>query len=636
MARKRYLKKTSLKEAQHKFLTKFADYELSTEIIKTSKTKGRVNSKAIYAKRSSPDFYASAMDGIAVRSESTNYASERDPVLLKKDDDFIYVDTGDLIPDDFNAVIKIEDVVEVDQKTVEIIKSIPIWNNIRSIGESVIKKQMLVPTNTEIGVFEIGAMLEAGVVEVEVYKRPQISVIPTGSELVKPEDDLKKGDLIDFNSTMIDLLLKESEAIVKKLEIVKDDYQIIKEKIIRENKENDLTIILAGSSAGKEDYTLKILSKLGKIILHGVDIMPGKPLILAEVNNKPVVGLPGYPLSALLDFHLFIEPLIKKWYGQDSYLPEKINAKVLKKVPSTPGLKEFIRVNIANIEERLVAIPQKRGSASMNTLINADGLLPIGESKEGIRPNSISKIYLLKNKKALENQIMMIGSHDLSIDILRDLIRKRRSEFDFKIQSVGSMSGLISLKRGECHLAGSHLLDPVSGEYNVSYLDKFFSGQKLAIINFVYRDQGFIVKKGNPKSIKSIGDLVKKDLKYINRQAGSGTRVLFDYLLDKNNIDCAKVNGYDKEEVNHISAAIQVTRGRADTAMGIKSAAVAVGADFVPIKKEKYDIILKEELLDDLRIKEIIKIIKSNEFKKEVNTLGGYDTSKSGSVIVHS
>jgi len=632
MKRKAYLKKTSLSKAQSLLLEKFGDYGLQTEVIKTANAQGRITAKAVHAKRSAPDYYASAMDGIAVKASSTNYASEREPVLLTHGSDFVYVDTGDLVSEAFNAVIKIEDVEKIDEKRVEVIKSVPVWHNIRSIGESVVKQQMIVPSHQEINVYEVGAMLEAGVTEIEVYQKPKISIIPTGSELVKPEESKAKGQLVDFNTTMLKLKAQNWGCHVNDFNIVKDDYEKIKSTVLTAVSNSDITIINAGSSAGKEDYTLNILKELGEVYVHGVDIMPGKPLIIAEVEGKPVIGIPGYPLSALLDFQLFVKPLVKRMLGIPYKTPAKLKTKVKKKIPSTAGLKEFIRVNLVQIEDQLIALPQKRGSASMQSLINADGILPIPESKEGILSGEEADVYLLKSKEMIEKNLMMVGSHDLSIDVLRDLLKKNKYDFELNIQSVGSLSGLVSLKRGECHLAGAHLLDPATGEYNTGHIKDLLKGEDIVIINLVHREQGLMVKKDNPKNIKGISDLKREDVKYINRQRGSGTRVLLDYLLEKEDINKDEIKGYEQEELTHMGAAVQVSEGNADTALGIRAAAEAVGLDFVPVKKEKYDIILREKELDDKRIKTIIDIIKSNDFKVKVNQLGGYETKESGSI----
>lgn len=632
MERNIYLKKASLKKAQKLLLDRFEDYGLKTENIKTKNSQNRVTAEAIYAQRSAPDFYASAMDGVAVKAGKTDYASEREPVILKKGRDFVYVDTGDSIPNRFNAVIKIEETEKISEEKIEIIKSVPVWHNIRSIGESVIQKQLIIPVNTEIGVYDIGALLEAGVTELKVYKKPRVGIIPTGSELVNPECDIKKGQLVDFNSTMLELLAKNWGGRVINYGIVKDNYEKIKENILKANKNNDLTIIIAGSSAGREDFTLSILQKLGEVLVHGIEIMPGKPLIIAEANGKPVLGIPGYPLSALLDFNLFVKLLIKSMYGLEYELPTKLKAKVKKKIPSTAGLKEFVRVNLTEVEEELVAVPQKRGSASMHSLINADGVIPIKESKEGIFSGDFTEVYILKARNKIKNNLMMVGSHDLSIDKLINQVKKNKENFELNIQAVGSLSGLVSLKRGECHLAGAHLLKPETGEYNISYINDLFKNEKMALINLVQREQGLIVKKNNPKNIKSIKDLINGNVKFINRQRGSGTRVLLDYLLKNNNIDKTSIKGYEREELTHMGAAVQVAEGTADAALGIRAAASAVDLGFVPIKNEKYDIILKEKTLKDTRIERLIKIIKSKSFKKAVNDLKGYDLKDSGEI----
>ena len=399
-------------------------------------------------------------------------------------------------------------------------------------------------------------------------------------------------------------------------------------------KNNDITIVLAGSSAGKEDYTLRILEELGRVIIHGVNIMPGKPVILAEVNNKPVIGLPGYPLSALLNNNIFVRKLIYSLQGLKSPELPEIEAKVKRKVPSNIGLEEFLRVNLTEINDEIIAVPKKRGSAAMESIVKADGIIRISENKEGLSKNDKAPVILLEGKEKIKNNLSLIGSHDLSLDLIQDEIQKNMKDFYLNIQSVGSMAGLMALKRGECQLAGAHLLDPETGNYNLTHLKRIFKDKKMALITLVERQQGFYVKKGNPKNINSISDLLAKDISFINRQRGAGTRVLFDYLLNKNEIEPSEINGYEQEEFTHIAAAIAVGRGSADAALGIEAAAKATEVDFIPVTEERYDLILFEEDLQDKRIEYLISLLRNKETQKKIEKLGGYKTEKTGNISI--
>lgn len=632
---KKYLDKLSLETAVEKIRTNFKDRDLKTEILETTEAAGRVTGAGVYAARSAPDYYAAAMDGIAVKSAQTAGASEKNPVKLKIGFEAAAVDTGDPIPAEFNAVIKIEEVNKIDEKTYLIEKAAAPWADIRSIGESVVKGNLLLPAGTMIKDYDLAALLEAGITEVEVYQQPKVTIIPTGNELVPAAEKPLKGQLVEFNSQMLRASLKNWGAEVKITEIIPDQKELIQEQVEAVLETSDLVIILSGSSAGREDYTIQILEELAKVIFHGVNIMPGKPLIAAEAAGKPVFGLPGYPLSAWLDNQLFIRNLIYQLQGQKAAEFEHVEAEVKRKVPSDIGLEEFVRVNLkVDQDNNYTAIPLKRASSAMESIIKADGILRIAENKEGLDAGDTGPVMLLKAKNQLEDNLLLIGSHDLSLDLIRNQIKKEKLNFELKLQSVGSMAGLTALRRGESDLAGAHLLDPESGEYNISYLKKYFKGEKIALINLVYREQGLYLKKGNPKNIKGIKDLLKEDISYINRQRGAGTRVLFDYLLEKNKIDPAEIAGYEKEEYTHIAAAAAVGRGSADAALGIRAAAEVMDVDFIALAEEKYDLILKAENLDDPKIKELIKLIKSKKIKAQIEALGGYQTKDTGKIQI--
>jgi len=633
MERKIYLESINLEEAQEKYLGLFRDYLLPGEEVSVHEARGRVTAEPVYARRSAPHYYAAAMDGIAVRVEDIVGVSERNPVRLKEGSQASRVDTGDPIPEGFNAVIKIEEVNEVDGNFFVIEKGVPPWHNIRSIGESVIKGQLILPVNHQLTPYDIGALLEAGITKITVRKRPVVSIIPTGTELVSPTEEPERGQLIEFNSSMLKACTEEWGGTACILDKIPDDYRVIKDKVKEVQLESDLTLIIAGSSAGEEDYTVRILEELGEVIVHGVNIMPGKPVILARINQKPVIGIPGYPLAALINYFLFGRSLIYSFSGLATPEVPVQEALVKRKISSKIGQKEFIRVNLAKVDDELIAIPRKRGSATMESILRADGILPIPEQQEGLSPGSRSSVYLLKPVDEIKRNILMVGSHDMTLDILANYLRDKRSGFDLVIQSAGSMAGLMALKREECHLAGAHLFDEESGEYNIPFIRRLLSGQEIALINLVYRQQGLMVKMGNPKKLKNISDLTGDDIFFINRQRGAGTRVLFDYWLKMKGISPDRIKGYEREEFTHIGAAVAVATGSADAALGIMAAALALDLDFIPMVEERYDLVLPLRLLSDWRIEYLIELIKSKAFKKEAETLGGYRTDKSGEVI---
>lgn len=632
---KKYLDKISLADALNKLKNNFKKLRTKSEKIRASEAEGRVTVSGIKARRSAPDYYASAMDGIAVKAQTTAGASERNPIQLEIGRDAVPVDTGDPIPEQFNAVIIIEEVNQIDKNTYSIEKGVPAWNHIRSIGESAVRGNLLVTAAHQLNDYDLGALLEAGMTEVEVYKKPFVTIIPTGDELIDAEQTPKKGELVEFNSQMVRAALKKWGAEVKITKIIPDQKDLIEKAFTEAVKESEIVIILSGSSAGRGDYTIDILENKGEILFHGVNIMPGKPLIAAEVEEKVVFGLPGYPLSAWLDNQLFIRELIYQMQGIQAPAFNQIEAEVKRKVPSDIGLEEFLRVNLtANADNQYTAVPLKRGSSAMESIVKADGIMRITENKEGLHPGDRAPVILLNDRDKIKTHLLLIGSHDLSLDLIRNQVRKRNCDFDLKLQTVGSMAGLTALRRGESHLAGAHLLDPETGEYNISYLKRFFKGQKLVLLNLVHREQGLYLKKGNPKNIEDINDLIKDGINYINRQRGAGTRVLFDYLLAQNDIDPAQIAGYKKEEFTHIAAAAAVGRGSADASLGIRAAAEVMEVYFLPLAEEKYDLIFREEILDDPRIQNLIELINDQEIKNEIEKLGGYQCLDTGEIKI--
>ena len=632
---KKYLDKISLTDALNKLENRFKDLRTKSEVIKTAEAEGRVSVNGIKARRSAPDYYASAMDGIAVKAQETAGASERNPVQLKIGRDALPVDTGDPIPEDFNAVIKIEEVNQIDQNNYSIEKGVPPWNHIRSIGESAVKGNLLITAEHLLKDYDLGALLEAGVTELEVYQKPLVTIIPTGDELVDADTDPQKGELVEFNSQMVKSALKKWGAEVKVTEIIPDQKDLIEKSISEAVEKSDMLIVLSGSSAGRGDYTIDIIQNKGEILFHGVNIMPGKPLIAAEVESKPIFGLPGYPLSAWLDNQLFIRELIYQLQGIQAPALNQIEAEVKRKVPSDIGLEEFLQVNlISDSQSEFKAVPLKRGSSAMESIVKADGIMRIAENKEGLHPGDRAPVILLNDKAKIKKNLLLIGSHDLSLDLIRNEVRKRNYNYDLKLQTVGSMAGLTALRRRESQLAGAHLLNPETGEYNISYLKRFFKGQKLVLLNLVHREQGLYLKKENPKNIQGIKDLIKADINYVNRQRGAGTRILFDYLLAKNEIEPVQIAGYDQEEFTHIAAAAAVGRGSADAALGIRAAAEVMEVDFLPLAEEKYDLVFREEILNDPRVQNLIELINKEEIKSEIEKLGGYQCRNTGQIKI--
>lgn len=646
MSRKIYLESVPLYEALSDWFRK-VDSEgvlqpLSDEKIDIINSLGRVTAEAVTAKISSPFYHSSAMDGYAVRFAETFGASERSRIRLKIGEQAVYVDTGDPMPDGFNAVIMIEDVnvirvaesVSQDDQYLEIISPATPWQHVRVIGEDIVATELILPENQVIRPVDIGAMLAGGHVGVLVRKKPKIVIIPTGTEIVEPGSDLKKGDIIEYNSRVLGGLVSEWGGDPIRFRIIPDDLDELKKAILDAHGMGDMIIVNAGSSAGSEDFTAKAIGDLGDVLLHGVNIKPGKPVILGWVRGKPVLGIPGYPVSAFITFTLFVKPVIRKWQGLDFEEPEMLKAKLSRQVASALGQEEFLRVKLGKVGDHCIATPVTRGAGVMMSLVRADGFLRVPAMSQGIGAGTEVEVELLRSKRDIENTIVCIGSHDNTIDLLANILKKRFPRYSLSSAHVGSMGGLMALKRGEAHIAGTHLLDEETGEYNISSVNRFLAEKRVQLINLVYREQGLLVPKGNPRNIAGFEDLAKGDVSFVNRQAGAGTRLLTDKCLRELGINPADVKGYDREEYTHMGVASAVLTGVADTGLAILASARALGLDFIPVAKERYDLAIPDEFMNIEMMGNFLKIIREdNEFRETVAALGGYDISDMGKVM---
>jgi putative molybdopterin biosynthesis protein len=652
MSREIYLEGTPLHEALTKWLSRFDSEEsgrpLPGEIIHVKDSLGRITAEAIIAKISSPFYHSSAMDGYAVRFVDTFGASETSPKSLKIQEQAVYVDTGDPMPDGFNAVIMIEDVNIVGAKSkgqsaksekdesgyIEIISPATPWQNVRVIGEDIVATELILPENHRIRPVDTGAMLAAGYTEVSVRRKPKVVVIPTGTEIIEPGTELKKGDIIEFNSRILGGLVSEWGGNAVRFRIVPDRFDEIKKAILDALGMGDMVVVNAGASAGSEDFTARAVRELGDVLLHGVNIKPGKPVILGWVRGKPVLGIPGYPVSAFITFQLFAKPLIYKWQGLEVEKPEMIRAKISRQVASALGQEEFLRVKIGKVGNNLIATPISRGAGVLMSLVRADGFVRIPAMSEGIGSGTEVDVELIRSRSDIENTVVCIGSHDNALDLLANILKKRYPRLSLSSAHVGSMGGLMALKRGEAHFAGTHLLSEETGEYNVPFIKRLLSDKKIVLINLVYREQGLLVLKGNPKNIKGFKDLTRDDVIFVNRQAGAGTRLLTDKCLKELSINPKDVKGYEREEYTHMGVASAVITGIADTGLAILASAKALGLDFIPVAKERYDLAIPREFLETDMLQNLLTIIRvDKEFRETVKGLGGYDVSDMGKVM---
>jgi putative molybdopterin biosynthesis protein len=636
MKRKIYLKMKSLEEAVNLFLSRFAGRLTGEEETESRDADGRVTSRPVTARFSAPSFHAAAMDGYAVRAEETYGAADDHPVALELDNgQAVAVNTGHPLPGEKNAVIMVENVLPDEaNKRVTIRAPIYPWQNVRKLGEDIVATELLFPTHHELKPADIGALLIAGCGRVWVRRKPVVRLIPTGTELVSLDHMTgppAPGQAVESNSSVLASLARRAGALAEISPIIRDERETIREHLLAAVRSDaDIVVINAGSSAGSADYTVSIIEELGTVLVHGVTIMPGKPTILGEVEGKPVVGNPGYPVSALISFEQFVIPLLLKMQGKSRPEPRLITATLAKNIPSRAGIEEFRRMIAARLGERHVCVPLKKGAGAISTVTRANTMLRIPASSEGAVQGSTVELELLRPAAEITRTILCTGSHDLTLDLLHDLLKQGSPAYPLASTHVGSLGGIMAVRENMTHVAGSHLLDPETGEYNLSYIRRYLPGREVALITLAHRQQGFIVPPGNPRTIRDVHDLIREDVVFINRQAGSGTRVLLDYELDKAGLSGDRVNGYDNEEYTHMSVAVAVLSGKADAGLGILAAARALELDFVPVTEERYDLVIPAEFLGSPGIGRLLEVVCSDPFRKRVEEMGGYSTRETG------
>ena len=636
-----YLDMMGIEEAKTILFERFAGSHTASCTLNVVDAKGRVLAQPAVAKISAPNFHAAAMDGIAVDASVTFGASPDSPKTIIPEKNAFWVNTGHVMPEGTNAVIMIEHLNIIDDKHVEIEAPVFPWQHVRKMGEDIVATKLLFPRGHQINAYAMGALISGGIFEVSVFKQPRVLVIPTGSELVKWQettpDQLKPGDVVESNSTVLKALAEDYGAVCDCHSMLQDDVETIQQAVRQAaGGDYDMVCIIGGSSAGSKDFAKPVISSLGEIYVHGVTMMPGKPVMFGKVSDIPVFGIPGYPVSSIVAFEQFAGPLLLKMQGLPPKEEDTVVVQPARKIASKLGLEEFLRVKVGSVDDCLIASTLPRGSGSITTLTEADAIVRIPVDVEGIAEGENITAHLLRPLSAIENTIVITGSHDNTLDVLADEIRLIDGRVGISSSHVGSMGGLMAIKKGACHMAGAHLLDPEDGSYNISYIKKYLPHENVRVINLVMRDQGFIVPKGNPAGIKSVEDVRDKGLMFINRQAGSGTRILFDYKLKSSGITPDQIKGYDTDEYTHLSVAVAVLSGRADTGLGIHAAARALDLDFIPLVTEEYDLVIPERFYETSKVQVLLDTITRASFKKRVMALGGYSTENTGKLIYRS
>ncbi|MDO9129642.1 MAG: molybdopterin biosynthesis protein [Anaerolineales bacterium] len=668
-----YLHDIPLPEAKARLETALKDANLwrvlGTEAIPLDENAiGRVLAEPVWAKISSPHYHASAMDGFAVRAEETSGAQPSTPVTLLCSSaplpaaslpSAVYIDTGDPLPEGFNAVIPIENVEPLDEEgkisstlrdpcAIRIRAAVTPWSHVRALGEDIVATQLVLAAGQVLRPVDLGAIAAAGHDAVKVARKPRVAILPTGTELVPIGSQLKAGDILEYNSLVLAAQVNAWGGEALRFPITPDNFEAIVDRVQAAARDFDLILLNAGSSAGAQDFSAKVVEKLGTLLVHGVAVRPGHPVILGVISDQlsvispssvvrrpssvvPIIGVPGYPVSAALTAEIFVEPMLAKWLGRrPNELPVE-SATLTRKVTSPGGDDDYIRVAVGKVGERILAAPLARGAGIITSLVRADGLVVLPRGVQGAEAGEQVEVQLYRSRADLERTIFCIGSHDMSLDLLAQFL----AEYGRRLASanVGSLGGLIALQRGESHLAGSHLLDPQTGDYNLSYIRQYLPGVSVRLYGFVEREQGLIMRKGNPKCIKGLGDLTRREVHYANRQRGAGTRVLLDYHLNLLGISKGSIQGYNQEEYTHLGVAAAVASGRADCGLGIPAAAQSLDLDFVPLFQETYQLVVPRRFAESALLAPLFDVIESEIFQRAVAAMPGYNVSEMGKLV---
>jgi putative molybdopterin biosynthesis protein len=620
---------------------------------------GRILAEPVWARISSPPFHIAAMDGFGLRSAAIAGATTTLPVDLEAETEAVYLDTGQGIPDWVDTIVPIEDVEPLDEtgkpapnprrpRFVRIRQALPPWTNIRPMGEDIVETELVRAAGAVLRPVDLGAIAAAGHTRVNVSRRPRVAILPTGNELIPLGESPKPGNSFEFNSLVLASQVLQWGGQPKRFPITRDNLEQISAQVKKAASESDLVLLNAGSSAGSKDFSARVIESLGRLLVHGIAVRPGHPVILGLVHNEPtqdtsdqegqttkewvpIIGVPGFPVSAALTGEIFVEPLLARWLGRKPLEQPKVQAFITRKVTSPAGDDDYLRVAVGKVGDRVLAAPLPRGAGVITSLVRADGIVVIPSGVQGVSEGEEVTVNLYAPPEDIERTIFAIGSHDMTLDLMSQFLAQK----DRRLVSanVGSLGGLLALRRGQAHLAGSHLLDPDTGEYNLRYIAEYLPGVPVWVVTLVGREQGLMVRHGNPKGILTLADLAREDVTFINRQRGAGTRVLLDYHLGKLGIEADGVKGYEQEEYTHLAVAAAVASGRADCGLGIAAAAQALDLDFITLFQERYDLIIPAEYAEGDLLKPLFEVLQDAAFRDAVAKMPGYDVSHMGQVV---
>ncbi len=634
----------TIEEAHAELYKYFKARPGSIDEVPTSEAMGRTLAEDVIAKIDVPGFDRAAMDGYAVIAEDTFGADDDNPKRLQivgrceagrqvsistRKGETIEISTGAPIPRGSNAVVMVEYTGRTNL-TVEIYRPVVPGENVAAAGSDIMAGELVLRKGETITPREIGVLAALGEEKVKVFRKPRIAILSTGNELLPPGARLEYGKIYDINASAIAASVIECGGEPMNLGITTDDPAIMEEKLRQALQDADMVLTSGSTSAGAGDLVYGIIDNLGKpgVLVHGISVKPGKPALVAVVDGKPLVGLPGYPTSALMIFHALVAPVLRSMSGLARRPVIVLDAKLAFKTMSAKGRRELLPVHLTHAATgEYLAYPALGGSGAITSFSLSDGFIDIPDTVEFLEEGEQVKVNLfgITLKPA---DLVVIGSHCVGIDVLIGIIRERAPEFLAKVINTGSLGGLHAVKRGEADVAGVHLLDEATGEYNLPFFHRFGLQAKAVLVKGYTREQGFLLPKGNPNGIRAFEDLLGRKLSLMNRNRGSGTRILVDFCLSKIAASKAmklheltsKIQGYDSEAKSHSAVAAAVAHGRADIGVGIRTVAETYGLDFVKIGDESFDFLVSKDRFDKPAVQSFLSALKSKEFASTLDT----------------